>query len=193
DIAMGTDGVVIAAEDGRLVEAETVILASGADLDPFLAMAGMSLPIETSYGQVSHVPAAGDLPGGVSFGGYLTPAMDGFHDLGATFTRKKQDAETGHSHNLGLLPDDWRHWMKASATKEMGSRIRRRAALPDRRPLAGCLGARLAILGGLGARGFTLAPLLGDMLAAEILGHAAPLDRAQRQGVSPLRYSSEPG
>ncbi|MEC7211643.1 MAG: FAD-dependent cmnm(5)s(2)U34 oxidoreductase, partial [Pseudomonadota bacterium] len=63
----------------------------------------------------------------------------------------------------------------------------------DRRPLAGCLGARLAILGGLGARGFTLAPLLGDMLAAEILGHAAPLDRAQRQGVSPLRYSSEPG
>lgn len=193
DIAMGTDGVVIAAEDGRRVEAETVILASGADLDPLLAMAGASLPIETSYGQVSHVPVAGDLAGGVSFGGYLTPAMDGFHDLGATFTRKKQDAETGHSHNLGLLPDDWRHWMKTSATKEMGSRIRRRAALPDRRPLAGCLGARLAVLGGLGARGFTLAPLLGEVLAAEILGHAAPLDRAQRQGVSPLRYSSEPG
>ena len=188
DIAANANGIAVAAADGRSVHADAVILASGADLDPLLAVTGFSAPIETSFGQVSHVPAAGDLASGVSFGGYLTPAMDGYHDLGATFTRETQEIATGHAHNLGLLPDGWRGWMGTPDMAGLGARVRRRASLPDRRPLAGCIADRVCVLGGLGARGFTLAPLLGDLLAAEILGHAAPLDRSQRQGVNPSRY-----
>jgi tRNA 5-methylaminomethyl-2-thiouridine biosynthesis bifunctional protein len=44
------------------------------------------------------------------------------------------------------------------------------------------------MLGGLGARGFTLAPLLGDMLAAAILGRAMPLARDQMAGIDVVRY-----
>ena len=193
DIALKDDRVTVVAVDGRRVEADAVILTSGADLDPLLAMTGISVPIETSFGQVSHVPAAGDLPGGVSFGGYLTPAMDGLHDLGATFTRQIQDIAAGHAHNLGLLPESWKGWMGSPDLAGVGTRVGRRASLPDRRPLAGCLGDRLWVLGGLGARGFTLAPLLGELLAAEMLGHAAPLDRSQRLGVSPSRYIDKHG
>ena len=188
DMTSGDNGVLISAVDGRRLEADCVVLASGAELGLLLGHAGASLPLELSYGQVSHVPAAGDLSGGVSFGGYLTPALDGHHDLGATFTRQEQDVETGHAHNLGLLPGDWQDWMGASPANGLGSRIRQRASLPDRRPLAGQVADRVFVLGGLGARGFTLAPLLGDVLAAEILGHAAPMDRLQRQGVLPSRY-----
>lgn len=187
-LARGDRGVTIDASDGRNVEADAVILASGAELSLLLSAAGRRMPLDVSFGQVSHVPAAGDLTGGVSFGGYLTPAMDGRHDLGATFTRLEQDVQAGHAHNLGLLPADWQDWMAVAETTELGARIRRRASLPDRRPLAGKVADRIWILGGLGARGFTLAPLLGDVLAAEILGHAAPIDRGQRLGTDPARY-----
>jgi len=78
--------------------------------------------------------------------------------------------------------------MATPSLEEFGSRVRRRASLPDRRPVAGKLAKGIWVLGGLGARGFTLAPLLGELLAAEMLEHAAPLDRAQRAGILPDRY-----
>ena len=65
----------------------------------------------------------------------------------------------------------------------------RRASLPDRRPLSGQLSEGLFVFGGLGARGFTLGPLLGELLAAEILARPAPLPRDQLAGIEPLRYA----
>ncbi|MEC8088977.1 MAG: FAD-dependent oxidoreductase, partial [Pseudomonadota bacterium] len=192
-IDAGEDGLLIAAKDGRQRQADAVILASGADLGQMMALSGDLLPLEQSYGQVSHVPVAAtslshELSNGVSFGGYLTPALDGLRDLGATFTKQQQDVRSGHEHNLGLLPDTWQSWMTSPPPEAFGSRVRRRASLPDRRPVAGKLAEGIWVLGGLGARGFTLAPLLGETLAAEMLGHAAPMDRAQRSGILPDRY-----
>ena len=70
---------------------DAVALASGADLQGLLADAGLALPLGISNGQVSHVPAhltaVDALLRGVSFGGYLTPLLDGFHDLGHLHTR----------------------------------------------------------------------------------------------------------
>ena len=192
-IAAGQDALTVAAKDGRQQKADAVVLASGADLGPTMELTGDVLPLEQSYGQVSHVPAAAtssnhDLATGVSFGGYLTPALDGFYDLGATFTKQQQDVRSGHDHNLGLLPEAWQALIASLPSDKMGSRVRRRASLPDRRPVAGKLAGKIWVIGGLGARGFTLAPLLGEMIAAEMLGHAAPLDRAQRSGILPDRY-----
>jgi len=73
-----------------------------------------------------------------------------------------------------------------------GARVSRRASLPDRRPVIGCAGADIGrwlfVLGGLGARGFTLAPLLGDLLAADILGRPVPLAVSQWHGIQAARY-----
>ena len=192
-IDAGEDGFLIAAKDGRERQADAVVLASGADLGPMMELVGGALPLERSYGQVSHVPVAATslnhkLSNGVSFGGYLTPALDGFHDLGATFTKQQQDVRTGHEHNLGLLPETWQAMIAGPPSEKLGSRVRRRASLPDRRPVAGNLAEGIWVLGGLGARGLTRAPLLGEMLAADLLGPAAPLDRAQRAGILPDRY-----
>lgn len=204
-------GVVrLESADGAELVFDAVVLASGADLQGLLAEGGLAPPLGISYGQVSHVPAGEDaatdgLATGVSFGGYLTPALDGFHDLGATFTHDPFDETdaaaviAGHAHNLGLLPAFWRDRMAVPDEHDFGARIRRRASLPDRRPLAGPVrttgpstGRDIWVLGGLGARGFTLAPLLGEMLAAEILQRPAPLPRDQRLGVDPARYAANP-
>ena len=192
-INAGEDGLLIAAKDGRQRQADAVVLASGADLGYMMELVGDVLPVEQSYGQVSHVPVAAtsfnhELSNGVSFGGYLTPALDGFHDLGATFTKQQQNVQTGHDHNLGLLPKSYQAMSAGPPAGKLESRVRRRASLPDRRPVAGKLAEGIWVLGGLGARGFTLAPLLGEMLAAEMLGHAAPMERAQRAGILPDRY-----
>ena len=209
----------LATEDGCELVFDAVVLSSGADLQPLLAGTGLTPPFGISFGQVSHVPAqAGSsnaqLATGVSFGGYLTPALDGFHDLGATFTHDPFDESdaaavaAGHAHNLGLLPASWQRQLGAQDEDGLGARIGRRASLPDRRPLAGPVtGGMLAdanadakldanvdsgvwVLGGLGARGFTLAPLLGEILAAEIMQRPAPLPRDQRLGVGPARYAA---
>ncbi|MEK9855719.1 MAG: hypothetical protein VW495_13020, partial [Rhodobiaceae bacterium] len=50
---------------------------------------------------------------------------------------------------------------------------------------------RIFILGGLGARGFTLAPLLGNLLAATILGRPVALPAPQWQANQPARYGQD--
>jgi tRNA 5-methylaminomethyl-2-thiouridine biosynthesis bifunctional protein len=216
DLKIGDGAIQLHAEDGTKITFDAVVLASGADLPPLLAATGITPPLAVSFGQVSHVPAgsdlvrgagiSGDLATGVSFGGYLTPALDGFHDLGATFTHEPFDPDdggllaAGHAHNLGLLPEPWRQWIGPSEQTSFGARVGRRASLPDRRPLAGPViepetgtGPSVWVLGGLGARGFTLAPLLGEMLAAEIMQCPTPLPRDQRLGVRPARYAGRDG
>ncbi len=45
----------------------------------------------------------------------------------------------------------------------------------------------LFVLMGLGSRGFTLAPILGEALAAEILGEPSPLERGVAEALHPAR------
>jgi len=98
----------------------------------------------------------------------------------------------GHHHNLTLLAGSALGTPFGMDSTAFGARVSRRASLPDRRPVLGCLGAdideRLFVLGGLGARGFTLAPLLGDLLAADILGRPVPLPVSQWHGIQAARY-----
>ncbi|MEX0502201.1 tRNA (5-methylaminomethyl-2-thiouridine)(34)-methyltransferase MnmD [Alphaproteobacteria bacterium LSUCC0719] len=194
-------GVLLTSRDGRRVEADKVVIATGADMSSMLAVCGRQMPLETTHGLVSQVPtnaAMSSLDRGISFGGYLTPAMAGRHDLGATFWRDpamEVDAQTvtdGHHHNLTLLAGSALGKPFGMDSTSFGARVSRRASLPDRRPVLGCLGAdigeRLFVLGGLGARGFTLAPLLGDLLAADILGRPVPLPVSQWHGIQAMRY-----
>ncbi|MGB2027830.1 MAG: tRNA (5-methylaminomethyl-2-thiouridine)(34)-methyltransferase MnmD [Candidatus Puniceispirillaceae bacterium] len=207
-IAVSADGLDLHAGDGRQVSADAAVIAAGADMSGLLAGHGHDLPFETTHGLVSQVPTTDTmarLDRGISFGGYLTPALDGRHDLGATFWRDRQmtvDAASiaaGHSHNLGLLAST----LGAPFGDDpaiFGARVSRRASLPDRRPIAGQLSGqlsgrladRLFILGGLGARGFTTAPLLGDLLAGQILGRPVPLARSQWGAIQAARYEKVP-
>ena len=196
-IAITPAGLDIAARDGRIESVDGVVVAAGADIEVCFEQLGITMPVEQTHGMVSQIPSQGslsELDTGLSFGGYLTPALDGIHDLGATFWKdsgpegRDENRVAGHHHNLGLLPEPMRRLLPTSA-EGFAARTSRRASLPDRRPLSGRLSDRVFVLGGLGARGFTLGPLLGDLLAAEILEQPVPMPRDQLAGIMPARYS----
>jgi len=196
-IVADTDGAALHAGDGRQVTAEAIVIAGGADIAGLLSACDSALPFEITHGLVSQVPtndAMAGLDRGISFGGYLTPALEGRHDLGATFWRDPAMAgdaasiASGHDHNLGLLGSAIGAPF-GNNSADFGARVSRRASLPDRRPVVGRHSERIFILGGLGARGFTLAPLLGDLLAATILGRPVALPGPQWHAIQPARYS----
>jgi len=180
------------ADDGRQLICDQLVVAAGADLavlHQMLAIQGIA--IDVTSGQVSHVPetvALAGLRAGISFGGYLTPAQDGFHELGATFDREGniEILASAHLHNKQLLPHGLGDSLPDPAS--YGARVSRRASSADRNPVCGKINDDLFILGALGARGLTLAPLLGDMLAAEILGMPVTLTRDIRRVLDPCRF-----
>lgn len=196
-ITMEAGQLLLGAVDGRQVQADAVVLAGGSRVADLLHLVGHDMLVEVTRGQVSHVPAtssSASLATGVSFGGYLTPSWDGLHEIGATFSRdleQPEDAAAAHAQNFALLPAGIAGLFDGMSYDGLGLRTSHRASLADRRPVAGRIADNIWMFGGLGARGFTLAPLLGEMLAARILNRPVPLARDQRAGVAAARYLSQ--
>ncbi|MCP5277902.1 MAG: bifunctional tRNA (5-methylaminomethyl-2-thiouridine)(34)-methyltransferase MnmD/FAD-dependent 5-carboxymethylaminomethyl-2-thiouridine(34) oxidoreductase MnmC [Thiobacillus sp.] len=191
-----------------LVQAPVAILASGA-MARALEVAG-DLPITPVRGQVSHV-AAGSLPPfrhALCCEGYLTPAVDGIHCLGASYaydpgTELRQDEHAGNLLRLGrILPGA----EQALATGDLNGRVGFRAATPDRLPLAGALPAKGAPLApdirlddmprlpglhgllGLGSRGLVWATLAAEALASQLHGDPLPLEGDLLDAMDPARF-----
>jgi tRNA 5-methylaminomethyl-2-thiouridine biosynthesis bifunctional protein len=188
------DHVQLGALDGRQMTFDAVVLANGADLPALLSRLNIGgVALDVTSGQVSQLPAtpaSSAVKTGLSFGGYLTPAHEGMHELGATFDRDARDGVTlaGHRHNLALLPGGLADIFTGLDPAEFGGRTSRRASTPDRNPIWGALAHRVYVLGALGARGFTFAPLLGDQLAAQIMQRPISLDLGTRAMLDPFRF-----
>ena len=190
-----TDSQAFHINGDKGVAYNAVVLAGGADMTSILSRLHKSgIPLDVTSGQVSHIPtskALQPLKAGLSFGGYLTPEHDGFHELGATFDRNNNMtiSDAGHAHNIGLLPDGMAGLIDDSHSQHaFAGRMSQRASTPDRNPIMGHLGDHIYCLGALGARGMTFAPLLGDMLAAEITGTPVSLARDIRHALDPFRF-----
>ena len=192
EISRNDNGFYLVASDGRGVSCDQLAFAGGADLDALnrlLAVTGIAIDITS--GQVSQVPETGNLIGlraGISYGGYLTPAKEGYHELGATFDRAggNEILESANYHNRDLLPAELA--IRMPDPKAYGARISRRASTPDRNPVCGEIAKNVYVLGALGARGLTMAPLLGDMMAAQMLDMPVTLGLDVRGGLEPFRF-----
>ena len=191
-----------------VAEAPLVILATGAATP--LAPAG-SLPIKPVRGQVSHLPAGSipQLAHAACHEGYLTPALNGLHCLGASYV-KQSNAElrtSEHAENLrrlaGMLPGA----EAAFDPEQMRGRVGFRATTRDHLPLVGALpdlaadlqpGVRfntfprqpgLFGLLGLGSRGLVWSALLAETLACQINGEPLPLESDQADAIDPARFA----
>ena len=198
-----------------LSEASTVVLAPGAGLSAFEAVARLS--VEHTAGRVALFPAAERVPSApIAWGHYAAP-LDGPGLLvGATHLRGRDSGEPSEACDA-----------LANALAERLPEIARtlgqgqsgwggvRAAFADRLPAAGGVAgphfddifidhARgcplpegrapgfqpgLAVLGGFGARGFAHAPLLAEALASDLCGDPSPLELAGRQALHPARFA----
>ncbi|MCC7269057.1 MAG: tRNA (5-methylaminomethyl-2-thiouridine)(34)-methyltransferase MnmD [Caulobacteraceae bacterium] len=167
---------------GQIARADIVCLAAGHGLAGLAA-----LPLSPIRGQAETVE--GDIAVPAAFGAYAIPTGDGVL-FGATFDRGEAEvvvtpqAEARNRAALAArLPG-----LAGRLAGPSRSRAAIRAVAPDRRPVAGRLDEGLFALGGLGSRGFTLAPLLAEHVAALALGAPSPLPSPLGTLVSPERF-----
>ena len=138
--------------------------------------------------------------------------------FGATFEAIAVDqipetSEDARAENLDALKTMSPDLFEALGSAELRSRASVRATTPDRMPIAGPVfhadtlretltpitkgapvtdalsyNTQQCVLTGLGARGFTFAPLLAETLAAQAFGEPLPLSRKEYEQVSPTRF-----
>ncbi len=181
------DGWRVMLADGSTLQAPLVVLATAFDpgLGPLRVVTGRA------RGQLSYLPARDDHPLRmvVCRDGYISPAVDGRHTVGATL---QHDDEESHARRS----DDEENFERLQrllsgfcddASMLQSGRVGWRATTPDRVPLVGKLADGLYASLAHGARGVTCAPLCGEFLAAMICDEPLPLGRAWIARMDPLR------
>jgi tRNA 5-methylaminomethyl-2-thiouridine biosynthesis bifunctional protein len=171
------------------MEIDGVVLTAGwgtADLAPELGLRPVRGQADWAEGVEG--PAA-------AWGGYVAPTGSGLL-FGATHDRDRTDVESDTEdtrRNLVALAARLPDLAERAGTAPLRSRAAVRATTADRLPLAGRLGERVWLIGGLGSRGFALAPLLAEHVAAEIADAPSPLPVDLAARVSPGRLAERAG
>lgn len=173
------------AEGVELAEADAVILAAGLGT---VALAP-SLALQPVRGQASWAVLA-DPPPACAWGGYAVPTRDGVlfgatHDRGDTGQAVRA---ADHARNLETLAKTLPELARRLAGQALEGRASLRATTADRLPLAGEAGG-VFVLTGFGSRGFSLAPLLAEHVAALAMGTPSPLPADQAALVDPGRFA----
>jgi tRNA 5-methylaminomethyl-2-thiouridine biosynthesis bifunctional protein len=152
------------------------------------------LPMSRTRGQITTL-AAGTLPNlrRVHCGdGYVAPLADGGAVVGASYDRDDdpQLRAESHAENLGRLQ---RLTGEARTLAHVsGGWVGFRAAWPDRLPALGALdddASAVWLATGYASRGAVWAPLLGEVLAAQLLRQPIPLGRDLQHALRPGRFS----
>lgn len=181
---------LIDADGAAVVEAEAVVLTAGWGNAALMSDIAPNLPLAPVAGQADWVEGPTTPP--VAWGGYAVPTGSGLlfgatHDRGQTDLAPTAEASARNLATLAAaLPG---LAVKVEAADAVQNRKAVRATTPDRLPICGGLALPgLYALTGLGSRGFCVAPLLAEDLAAQILERPSPLPRAARQRLSPGRF-----
>lgn len=165
------------------------------------------LPLKHIRGQVSYCRATEQSVQWTQaqcHGGYLTPALDGLHCVGATFDLHNDDAHAkpeDDAANLAqlkqYLPNAWQE-LGAEHIDVVSQRVAFRCQSTDFLPLCGpwplasanphrhATGLYLNIAHG--SRGITGTPLCADLLADVILGRPLPVDQELVDALAPDRF-----
>lgn len=179
----GGDWVLLDAAGREIGRAEAVIVAAGLASRRLVP----DLPLRPVRGQASW--AEGERPTAAAWGGYVLPTRTGVL-FGATHDRDDEGTDlraADHARNLEALAAARPELAAALHDSPLAGRAAIRATTPDRLPVAG--GAeRLFILTGFGSRGFSLAPLLAEHVAALALGAPTPLASDLAALVAPGRF-----
>lgn len=216
-IAEEDDGWRVESRDGRQWHAPNLVAAAGHQLPALLPFA--ELPLYPVRGQVSHVPTTAglsQLKTVLCYDGYLTPAHNGAHCIGASYGRNQTDLayradeqEQNRARLQACVPHQ--RWPAEVDVSGAQARVGVRCASRDHLPVAGPV-ARLAalvdhdvnapadqqsalplhaglfVLGALGSRGLCSAPLCGELVASEICGEPLPLAADLLEALHPARY-----
>jgi tRNA 5-methylaminomethyl-2-thiouridine biosynthesis bifunctional protein len=186
EVTRAAGGWRVAGSAGEtLAEADVVCLAAGAALAALWPEAPIA-PVRGQLSEVRGVPAPA-----VAWGAYAAPTRTGLvfgatHDRGETDTAPRPGDD---ERNLAALTERLPRLAARLAGRRVEGRASIRAATADRLPIAGAVAPDLMVLGGLGSRGFALAPLLAEHVAALALGAPSPLPTPLARLVAPERFA----
>lgn len=179
--------------DGSRLQSPLVVLATAFDQ----GLGATRLSMGRARGQLSMLPEREGrvLRKIVCRDGYITPAVNGWHVVGATVQHDDDDGTSRRSDDVQnyerlqrLLPG-----FANGAAELLGGRVGWRSTTPDRLPLVGKVEPGLYATLGHGARGVTCAPLCAEFLAAMICNEPLPLGVAWIARLDPRRRLSKVG
>lgn len=207
------EGWQVTSQQGKHWVADAVVIANANDASQLAHSS--HLPVSAVRGQMTSVTATAKsamLNTVICTEGYLTPAIDHNHCLGATFDTRDTTLEFREADNLSNLqmltqmsPD-----LSELKIQTHTGRAALRCSTPDYLPLAGKLldGARLTasppkhktpthalpwheelyVNIGHGTKGLTTAPLCAELLASVMVGDPLPLEASLAQALDPNRF-----
>jgi tRNA 5-methylaminomethyl-2-thiouridine biosynthesis bifunctional protein len=157
-------------------------------------------PLRTIRGQITELAsteASRRWKRAVCHAGYVTPEVDGYHCIGATFDLHSIDPAPragDDQHNLDLLntwcPQAWRE-LGGPAIAVHGQRVGMRVTSRDYLPLVGPLsdGRTTWLSVAFGSRGISGTALAALLIADGLTGAPAAVDRTLRAALHPGRFA----
>jgi tRNA 5-methylaminomethyl-2-thiouridine biosynthesis bifunctional protein len=201
------------AESKRVANADIVVIANATDAVKLTQSA--HLPVTAVRGQMTTVSATAEsaqLKTVLCTEGYITPAMDNSHCLGATFAKDDlalDVRELDNQQNINMLKNISPN-LVGLAQQAITGCAALRCTTPDYLPLLGPLlnaeqltqhppkhktdASALAWHHGLyvnighGSKGLTTAPLCAELLASMVLGDPLPVETMLAQQLDPNRF-----
>jgi tRNA 5-methylaminomethyl-2-thiouridine biosynthesis bifunctional protein len=184
-----------------LAGAPIVVLANACTANRFAQAA--SLPLRPVRGQISLLRQrpGRNLRIAVCREGYVTPAIDAMHCIGASFNEDMADPATrseDHVANLARLEAMLPGFGDGVAPEMLSGRVAFRAMSFDRLPVLGALpdaqaqdapaGDGLFACLALGSRGMTWAALAAEIVASRITGEPMPVEASMLKALDPARF-----
>ncbi|MGK7296890.1 MAG: FAD-dependent 5-carboxymethylaminomethyl-2-thiouridine(34) oxidoreductase MnmC [Candidatus Wenzhouxiangella sp. M2_3B_020] len=203
DRVEGVDGDTVRLASGRRAEADATILCTGAATPHLPGLP--ALPLKPIRGQVTEcraTAASRRWRRAQCHDGYLTPAVDGIHCVGATFDLHdetldpRDDDDARNLRQLrDRLPARWQA-LGAERAEIVGHRVGLRCQASDFLPLAGPVGASqdpamaaVWLNVAHGSRGITGTPVTAECIADSLSGLPAAVDTGISDALAPQRFA----
>jgi len=202
------------ADNNIIAEAEIIVMANAYDCQSFNELSW--LKVEAVKGQLCSIEVnqkTSGLTTTICANGHVTPAKDGVHFLGATYSHGDHSDTIDPLASQALLEkfSEWVPAFKDAGLREGSERVSHRTSSFDRIPYIGPVPDAqkvkasyndrhfdpasedlyhpgLYVSSGHGSRGAISCPFAGEILAAQVCDEPLPLEKELIQAIAPMRY-----
>ena len=166
---------------------DAVVIASGAGL--LNVMPSLKISKGQLVGLKNSQDIACSLP--INSEGYILPSIDGVTWIGSTHQKDFQDLLPSSEAANDLISRTERNFkVNLGSVDGALTEARLRLGSKDRLPIAGKISndQNIYAIGALGSRGFSLAPLMGELIASQISQSPNPVSTGIALSIDPMRF-----
>ena len=164
---------------------DDLIIANGSSLERYVS--GLKISKGQLVGLKGNQQIDLDLP--INSAGYILPKVDGITWIGSTHEREFENIEICYEAGRELIKRTNKNFnVSLQGSDDMQMTANLRVSSKDRLPLAGKIEKNIYAIGGLGSRGFSLGPILGEHVASLINNSPSPISSGIALAIEPLRF-----